>query len=201
LTGNRPKVSDVLGEAEARLAFRVSLATVRRLGLHGLDAEDAAAKAVLNAARSWEAFADDGEDGARERWLATLASNVARDAHRRKRTQALGDPMLNVTQQALHLRSRPLMPETVALNDAARTQRQQLFDSLAPRLAALVPVVARQVAGDLSREEAANLVGLSVHTYDKRATKLKEALKDAVAERLIQVKELFEVDQAREGRG
>ena len=201
MTRKRPIVSDVLSDADAKLAFRVSLATVRGFGLRGHDAEDAAAKAVLNATRSWEEFVEDDAAGSRERWLATIASNVARDSSRRARTRAVTEPMVQVIQRELHLGSRPLKPETVALNTAARAARRRLFESLPPRLAAAIPVVACQVAGELSREAAANLLGLSVHSYDKAASNVKAALKAAVADSSVNIEELFEIDQAREGRG
>ena len=182
---------------EVRLAFEIARRTVRRHWVPGLDIDDVVAKAVMQAAEAWVDFVDGGE-GSRERWLATIARNIVRDACRRARTAATHHEGLRESLNQVAMAVRPLRPDSVAINGDNARHRQKFYSALPPKLLAPLKVVARQQAGELSRKEAADALGLSMATYDKTATKLKHALRGMADAAGLQSEHLFNIDQAQE---
>jgi RNA polymerase sigma factor (sigma-70 family) len=182
---------------EWRLAFQIGYRVARKHRGPGLDVEDLASRTAIKAAQAWDNFVDAGE-GSRERWLATIALHVVKDAKRRTRTEAMHQESLKESQSRLAMAVRALSPDSVAANGEKARLRRELYSALPSELKTPFDVVADQHAGEMSRREAAEVLGLSLATYDKTATKVKHALRDSAAAAGFRLEQLIDIDQAQE---
>jgi RNA polymerase sigma factor (sigma-70 family) len=176
-------------EDELRRAHRRALGEAYRCGLRGADAEDVASGAIVKALDAWDRFVPDGE-GARERWITTIARNIVRDRARRFAFRhGIATDLWHAVQNDT---SRAVRPDVVAINAEARRRREQLFASLAEEDRAAARFVMLVNAGELSRPDAAKALGLSVHNYDHMVQRVKRALRKVVMAQHIDVASLFD---------
>ena len=132
--------------------------TYRILGNHA-DAEDAAQDAFLAAYRNFHRFRGDSSVST---WLYRIATNVALLKLRKDRQRRM---IPHVDYEDVQLVSPSEGPEKLALNAELRERLEQGLDSLPANLK--TAVVLRDVQ-DLSNEEAAEILGVSVSSLKAR---------------------------------
>jgi RNA polymerase sigma factor (sigma-70 family) len=169
------------------VAFRVAFRKARSFGVRGADAEDVASQAMTRALATWDKFIDEGE-GSRIRWAWTIAKNLLRNRHRDRSAAGAAAPAVALSERQ---QRRVVSPEEALMNSDASKKRDELFAALNPALQVLVSIVAQQATHEISRADAAKSLGLSVHSYDKVALKVKRELKRAAEARFIDPHELF----------
>jgi DNA-directed RNA polymerase specialized sigma24 family protein len=189
---SRADTEDEKGKA-LTVAFRVAFRKARSFGVRGADAEDVASKAMTRALASWDKFVEQGE-GSRIRWAWTIAKNVLMNRHRDRAAAAASAPAVALSEGQ---QRRVVSPEEAVMNSDASKKRDELFAALNPALQVLVSIVAQQATHEISRADAAKSLGLSVHSYDKVALKVKRELKRAAEARFIDPHELFGKRQRR----
>ena len=132
--------------------------TYRILGNHA-DAEDAAQDAFLAAYRNFHRFRGDSSVST---WLYRIATNAALMKLRKDRQRRM---IPHVDYEDVQLVSPSEGPEKLALNAELRECLEQGLDSLQANLK--TAVVLRDVQ-DLSNEEAAEILGVSVSSLKAR---------------------------------
>ena len=132
--------------------------TYRILGNHA-DAEDAAQDAFLAAYRNFHRFRGDSSVST---WLYRIATNAALMKLRKDRQRRM---IPHVDYEDVQLVSPSEGPEKLALNAELRERLEQGLDSLPANLK--TAVVLRDVQ-DLSNEEAAEILGVSVSSLKAR---------------------------------
>ena len=132
--------------------------TYRILGNHA-DAEDAAQDAFLAAYRNFHRFRGDSSVST---WLYRIATNAALMKLRKDRQRRM---IPHVDYEDVQLVSPSEGPEKLALNAELREYLEQGLDSLQANLK--TAVVLRDVQ-DLSNEEAAEILGVSVSSLKAR---------------------------------
>ena len=132
--------------------------TYRILGNHA-DAEDAAQDAFLAAYRNFHRFRGDSSVST---WLYRIATNAALMKLRKDRQRRM---IPHVDYEDVQLVSPSEGPEKLALNAELRECLEQGLDSLQANLK--TAVVLRNVQ-DLSNEEAAEILGVSVSSLKAR---------------------------------
>ena len=132
--------------------------TYRILGNHA-DAEDAAQDAFLAAYRNFHRFRGDSSVST---WLYRIATNAALMKLRKDRQRRM---IPHVDYEDVQLVRPSEGPEKLALNAELRERLEQGLDSLPANLK--TAVVLRDVQ-DLSNEEAAEILGVSVSSLKAR---------------------------------
>ena len=132
--------------------------TYRILGNHA-DAEDAAQDAFLAAYRNFHRFRGDSSVST---WLYRIATNAALMKLRKDRQRRM---IPHVDYEDVQLVSPSEGPEKLALNAELRERLEQGLESLPANLK--TAVVLRDVQ-DLSNEEAAEILGVSVSSLKAR---------------------------------
>jgi RNA polymerase sigma factor (sigma-70 family) len=172
-----------------RVCFKARDAA-RSFGLDDADAEDVAGEAVAQAIATWDEFKGDSED-ARAGWAWTITRNIVATRHRRRNTARQFEHELTETETTLRQSTQPVSPLVAATDAEAASERERFFSALDAGFHATALVVARQVAQEISRAEAAKLLDLRVESYDRLARQVKRKLRRAIVAGLTDPSELF----------
>jgi DNA-directed RNA polymerase specialized sigma24 family protein len=167
--------------------YRMARNKALSVGLNRADADAVGNQVAAQAFARWDQFIDEGE-GSRARWAWCIARNVL--ASRRRHEITAGECEAELSRYEEQQRATA-SPEEVLLNAEATKERKELFGSLEPSLGAAVSIVARQASQIMSRTEAAKLLGVNIHKYDRFARYVKRELKCAVDNRFTDPSELF----------
>ena len=144
-----------------RLAFGVSYRVLGSVA----DAEDAAAEALARALVRWRRV---GTLPYRDAWVMRVATNVAIDAARKRRTV-------------------PEVDDVVAGIEAGVVERADLVRALAALPRRQREVIAMRHLADLPEAEVARCLGISLNSVKKHAMRAREALRARLGDEVEEV--------------